>query len=231
MSLLVAAPGGGKSILALLYAIETNVPSLFFSADTDLVTMATRAGSAVLGWPQETVEKALDSPEVTGALKSIDHIKWCDQSQPTIQDIYLEVKAYLEVMGECPKLIVVDNLVDVQADGSVEGWSATRWNVDQLKKLARESQAHVLTLAHATGKYEDGTEPIPLSGLEYKPGKNVEMVLTMYWSEGELRICPVKNRGGESSASATKHISLYADLSRCSIHDPAHGRWTLGRTA
>lgn len=232
-SLLAAAPGGGKSNIALIYAIESKVPTLFISADTDLATMGMRAAANVLGWTQDEVERlGLDSAEVQNALDGLGHIRWADDNQPSVEDIVLETRAYMEVFGQPPELIVVDNLIDVSvAKGADKDWANTRAVVDGLKRLARQSEAHVLMLAHATGAYEDGIKPIPLGGLEWKPGKNVELVLTMYWAEDELRVCPVKNRMGQASASAALHASLYADLRYCSIHDPALGQWQPGRTA
>jgi len=232
-SLLAAAPGGGKTILALAYAVESKVPTLFISADTDINTMATRAAAMVTGWSQDQVEAAgLQSQVVQEALAELSHIRWADDNQPTVEDIYLEVKAYAEVFGCFPDLVVIDNLIDVQVEAKADkDWANTRAVVDGLKRLARESEAHVLILAHATGKYENGNEPIPLGGLEWKPGKNVELVLTMYWGEGhELRICPVKNRSGKASADGSIHATLYAELAHCSIHDPGTGkRWVIGR--
>lgn len=232
-SLLAAAPGGGKTIVAMTYAIESAVPTLFVSADTDLATMATRAAASILGWPQDQVEATgLDSSEVQAALEQIGHIRWADDNQPTVEDIYLEVKAYSEVYGDFPQLVVIDNLIDVQADRNADkDWAGTRAVVDGLKRLARESEAHVLILAHATGKYENGMDPIPLGGLEWKPGKNVELVLTMHWGEGdELRVCPVKNRTGRAAADGSLRVKLYANLAYCSIHDPAlPGPWIPGR--
>lgn len=230
-SLLASAPGGGKSTLALAYALYARVPTLFISADTDLTTMAIRTGAAVLGWSQAMVEAQLQSPQVRQAIESASHIRWTDDSQPSVADIYQETLAYCEVYGDFPALIVVDNLIDCQAErGSDKDWSATRSVVDGLKRLARESEAHVLILAHATGRYENGDEPIPLGGLEWKPGKNVELVLTMHQGEGrELRICPVKNRMGKASAKGGLYVPLYADMDHCSIHDTANGRWILGR--
>jgi replicative DNA helicase len=232
-SLLAAAPGGGKTIFALAYAIESRVPTLFVSADTDLATMAVRAAAMVTGWSQEQVESVgLQSPQIEAALGQLAHIRWADDNQPTVEDIYLEVKAYAEVFGEFPELVVIDNLIDVQAGREIEkDWAGTRAVVDGLKRLARESEAHVLILAHATGRYEDGHDPIPLGGLEWKPGKNVELVLTMHWGQGmELRICPVKNRSGKAAADGSIHATLYAELAHCSIHDPLRGAWVLGRT-
>jgi len=233
-SLLAAAPGGGKTIVALSYAIEARVPTLFVSADTDLATMAVRAAAVVLGWTQEAVETTgVGSPQVQAALDNLTHIRWADDQQPTVEDIYLEVKAYAEVYGQFPELVVIDNLIDVQASSNADkDWAATRSVVDNLKRLSRESESHVLILAHAVGKYEDGNQPIPLGGLEWKPGKNVELVLTMHWGEGrELRISPVKNRSGRAAADGSLQSVLYADLAYCSIHDPRSGhRWVLGRS-
>lgn len=234
VSLIASAPGGGKSTIALCYAIQAGIPTLFVSADTDLATMATRAAANVLGWSQAAVEPRLDAPEVQQALDRIAHIRWADDTQPTVADIYEEAKAYCEVFGRFPELVVVDNLIDVQAEkGADKDWSHTRAVVDALKRLARESQAHVLVLAHATGRYEDGDVPIPLGGLEWKPGKNVELVLTMHRGthERELRICPVKNRTGKASAKADMQVTLYAEMDYCSVHDPANGQWILGRNA
>jgi KaiC/GvpD/RAD55 family RecA-like ATPase len=234
-SLLAAAPGGGKTILALAYAIESGVPTLFVSADTDLNTMAVRAAAMVTGWSQDAVESmGLASVEVQKALAQIGHIRWADDNQPTVEDIYLEMRAYAEVYGEFPELVVIDNLIDVQADRqSDKDWAGTRLVVDGLKRMARESEAHVLILAHATGAYENGDKPIPLGGLEWKPGKNVELVLTMHWGPGlELRICPVKNRSGRAAADGSIHATLYAELAHCSIHDPMTGKgWILGRSS
>lgn len=232
-SLLASAPGGGKSTVALVYALLAQRPTLFVSADTDLHTTAVRTGAAVLGWTQAAVEAALHTPAVQQAIDRAAHIRWADDSSPTVADIYAEAKAYYEAHGQFPELIVVDNLVDVQVDrGADKDWGGTRAVVDALKRLARESEAHVLILAHATGKYEDGDIPIPLGGLEWKPGKNVELVLTMYRGEGyELRICPVKNRSGRASGKGDLHSTLCADMDRVSVHDPGNGQWTYGMAA
>jgi replicative DNA helicase len=37
--MVAAAPNAGKSMFALVYAIKSKVPTLFFSADTDIATV------------------------------------------------------------------------------------------------------------------------------------------------------------------------------------------------
>ena len=43
--MVAAQPNAGKSMFALIYAIKTKVPTLFFSADTDTTTVAIRAAA------------------------------------------------------------------------------------------------------------------------------------------------------------------------------------------
>ena len=48
LHLIAAQPGGGKTLLALWYAIQSKIPSLYFSADSDSRTIATRAGAILM---------------------------------------------------------------------------------------------------------------------------------------------------------------------------------------
>ena len=54
--MVAAAPNAGKSMFALVYAIKANVPTLFFSADTDISTVMMRAAAHLSGHEQVTVE-------------------------------------------------------------------------------------------------------------------------------------------------------------------------------
>jgi len=47
--MVAAAPNAGKSMFALIYALKTNVRTLFFSADTDTTTVMMRAASHLSG--------------------------------------------------------------------------------------------------------------------------------------------------------------------------------------
>jgi len=57
--MVAAAPNAGKSMFALIYAIKANVPTLFFSADTDTATVMMRAASHLSGHEQLLVESNL----------------------------------------------------------------------------------------------------------------------------------------------------------------------------
>ena len=54
--MVAAAPNAGKSMFALVYAIKANIPTLFFSADTDTATVMIRTAAHLSGHSQLTVE-------------------------------------------------------------------------------------------------------------------------------------------------------------------------------
>jgi replicative DNA helicase len=227
MSLIAAATGGGKSAFGLNYAIKSRVKTLDFTADTDLVTTGMRTAASHSGKYMTTIEACLDTPEVRGILAEVEHLFFCPDPSPTVEDITEEVRAYVEVHGEFPELIIVDNLINVQGTGDNK-WDKVRGAVDSLRDLARETEAHVLVLCHTTGQYSNPADPIPLSGLEFKPGNNVEMVLTLYRpSQYTMRVCPVKNRHGGADPEARLSAALYCDLSRMDIATMPDKSWNI----
>jgi hypothetical protein len=77
---------------------------LFFSADTDTATVMIRTAAAISGHGQLTVEMNLNkNPRFYDSdLQKADHIQWVFDSSPSLDDIEMEVKAYLELYGVMP---------------------------------------------------------------------------------------------------------------------------------
>ncbi len=122
VSMFAAAPGVGKSTLALALALKSKVPTLYISADTNAHTMAMRLASMISNKSQGDVEQLLntDLGWTRAVLSKGGHIVWSFESAPTLQDIDEEVQAFEELWGCPPQLIVVDNLMDVATDGGEE---------------------------------------------------------------------------------------------------------------
>ena len=122
VSMFAAAPGVGKSTLALALALKMKVPTLYISADTNAHTMAMRLASMISGKNQTDVEQLLNSDLgwTRAVLAKASHIVWSFESAPSLQDIDEEVQAFEELWGCSPQLIVVDNLMDVATDGGEE---------------------------------------------------------------------------------------------------------------
>jgi len=132
--MIAAAPNAGKSMLALVYAIRAGVRTLFFSADTDASTVTMRAAAALSQHAQNVVEESLrKNPRFYDEeLARVTNIEWVFDSSPSLDDIELEIKAYVELYGEMPELIVIDNLMNIVTDSENE-WAALRSQGDSRK--------------------------------------------------------------------------------------------------
>jgi replicative DNA helicase len=206
-SLLASAPRVGKSVFATNLAIRTPVPSVFFSADSDEWTVRSRAASILTGMNLEAIEKQLVDETwdeyMSGVLHKADHVDWCYRSDIDMEFICQRVDAYREIMGDYPKLMVIDNLGNAIGDAPDEMAELRRICRD-LQALARGTRAHIMGLHHVTGAKEDGFKPIGLGDLIGKIGKIPEVVLGMCFAPGvqnQVNLTVPKNRGGKSNLS------------------------------
>jgi len=240
LTMVAAAPNAGKSMFALVYAIKAGVPTLFFSADTDVTTVMIRAASHISGHAQITVEQNLDvkSAYYDDSFEKMRHIQWVFDSSPSLDDIELEVKAYQELYGIPPQLIVVDNLMNVAAETDNE-WAGLRAIMMELHDLARNTEACVLVLHHVSEatEYGDGTYPPARRSIHGKVSQLPSLMLTLGYDPmgKQLKVAAVKNRFGPNSADGKDWVALDANYAACQIGDVklgnyvAHQRWDQGR--
>lgn len=231
--MVAAAPNAGKSMFALVYAIRAQVPTLFFSADTDTATVMIRAASHISGHAQVTVENNIrnKSDYYSSYLEQMSHIEWVFDSSPSLDDIEDEVKAYVELYGISPKLIVIDNLMNVVAETDNE-WAGLRAIMVELHDMARKTEACVMVLHHVSEQSEYGptTEPPARRAIHGKVSQLPALILTLGfdpWSN-VLRVAAVKNRFGRHTADGSERIGLFTNYGSCQINDStAHGRMIL----
>ena len=200
-SLLAAAPGVGKSLVATNIALRLNTGVLYFSADTDEWTVRQRACSVLTGAKLTETEKNLEDPAwdefFLTKLRAADHIDWCYRTDIEMEFIVDRLFAYAELRHEWPALVVVDNLGDMVVDQDNEG-SELRSACRELKRVARTTKAHVMGLCHVNGPKENGDKPIGLGDLIQKIGKVPEVVLGMHREDGAVQLSVPKQRGGKS---------------------------------
>lgn len=216
LSMIAAGPGVGKSMLAQDLVMRiTDTRHLYISADTDSFTVAVRAAAKLTGHPQTQVEKGLNEPTIAPmyreVLAKIWNVRWSFDCS-SLEDVRDEVFAYATAHGEYPPgLIVIDNAVNVVA--GEDDYHGMRQAMLDLQVLARKTGSHVMVLHHATGKYEDGNVPIPLSGLENKLGKYPAQVLTLTREGARMGVHIVKNRGGKADAGGGYSGAIYVEPS------------------
>ncbi|MEV3860729.1 AAA family ATPase [Streptomyces sp. NPDC050095] len=220
-SLVAAGPGTGKSLFALNLALHGNIPVMYYSADSNAATQLSRSTAILSGADVRDVKRKLlegDVGEYLAALGERWWIRFNYDARPTLTEVETNLRAYFEVFGMFPHLIVVDNITNVAGEMSADSAESFTFGLEAmceyLSDMARVTGAHVLSLHHVIGEYSDGLQPIPLSGVRGKIGRVPNLILTIHKEidgmDGRiLHVSPVKNREGfEDSSGQT--FSSYA---------------------
>lgn len=229
LALVAAGPGSGKSAVVQFILQKGNglIPSredrqvnrtFYFSADSDQTTMWKRSAAIATGRTQDQIDDALFAGQIEvyeeAVTRSAGHMRFDYNSSPSDEYILDSIDAYASVYGSFPEVIVCDNLKNLSIDGAEGEFQALEEACGFLHDLARDTNAAVIALHHVTGELEDGTRPIPLSGLRGKVSKTPEVVLTLHRRENNMFVSPVKNRNGIADASGQWILPVNADLSR-----------------
>ena len=222
--MVAAAPNAGKSMFALIYAIKAKVPTLFFSADTDTATVMMRAASHLSGHEQLLVESNLLSNRhyYDKYLSEMESIQFVFDSSPSLDDIELEIKAYVELFGIPPELIVVDNLMNVVSESDNE-WAGLRAIMVEFHDMARKTEACVLVLHHVSEQTEYGktTDPSARRAIHGKVSQLPALIITLGFDPHNqvLKVAAVKNRFGPHTADGSDYIGLFVSYKVCQIND------------
>lgn len=229
--LVAAGPGTGKSAFTLTLAIESRVPCLYFSADSDAFVQLTRAISIKTGWTMERAANAVREDKLVDIVDKLTGIplRFNYSASPSIDDIERSMEAYEEVYGDYPALVVIDNITNVfgkSSNGEEDPFSGLESLMEYLNTMARNTEACVVGLHHVTGEYNDADKPIPLSGLKGQIGRVPAMVLTLHKRVGQIPgtdimcVSTVKNRGGRADPTGSEFARLEFTGSTMKISDP-----------
>ncbi len=225
LSLIAGASGIGKTVIAQWNAVFSHVPTLYMSADSHQGTMATRTAAMRSGLPVDICEEQIEEGvgRAWDELRAANHIRWCFDPSPSPDDILGEVAAFATAWGSYPKLIVVDNLRNIDAAGEDMG-AGMQSSMKFLHELPRRTGAHVQVLHHVVGEYDSGDKIVPQGGLEQKVSKLPEVILTLHKpSFKQLRVAVIKNRNPmgrhEQPASLDGSVGFYlaTELSQMQI--------------
>ena len=226
LHLIAAQPGGGKTLLALWYAITSKVPSLYFSADSDSRTIASRAGAIIMDKQVSQIETMMDSDGsvlLEDALaEGAKHVRFNFDPSPSLEDIEEEIEAWIELHGAAPQEIFVDNLMNVASTSDSE-WTALRDAMSAFHYKAREYESAFIVLHHVSEneKMSKPNFPAPRKALMGKVAALPELVLSVALdSAGQAyRVAVVKNRHGKADPTAENFVTLIAEPSNMTLYD------------
>ena len=216
LNLICAAPNTGKSAFILSYALWAGTPTLYFSADSDHFMQLSRSLSILTEMTMDESERLIRSRDLDGYAEIINlPIQFDYRAAPTLEDISDTVNAWAQRDGEYPELVIIDNITNVRTDLNTEDpFTGLEVVMDELHVLARSTSACVVALHHVTGRYNDGDQPIPLSGIKGQIGRVPEMILTLhrvpstFGPADTLRVSTVKNKYGAADPTGSSYASL-----------------------
>lgn len=229
VALVCAGPGVGKSALVLSYALRAKVPTLYFSADSDAFTQLSRSLSILTGWNMEKTSALVRSGDLGDASDNFTDIpiRFNYSASPTPDQIETSLRAYEEVYGDFPALVVIDNITNVRTGGDNDDdpFSGLEALMDYLHDMARKTSACVVGLHHVTGPFNDADKPIPLSGVKGQITRVPELILTLHKESDDfgptlLNVSTVKNRAGKADPSGNDFGVLEFAGDTMQIKDP-----------
>lgn len=222
VSLIVSAPGQGKSVIAQNLAMKAKVPTLYMSADTDWDTMYTRGIAMVLpDWSLAQVEATARDSGPPPVLAEYDHVKWVWDDNPTTQVIWECCDLMALTHGEYPHLIVLDTITNIADEEGRDGAGAWEASLVFAAGLAKRTGAHVMCLHHLTGDFDNGDRAPTQGAVRGKVSKLPSMILGIYTPiAGIMGVTVIKNRRGRASTQGTVCVELVADFSMMRIGRP-----------
>ncbi len=225
VSLLVAAPGVGKTTIALNIARAVRPRRVFYVlVDTDPMDIVARSTAMVTSQTMPAPEARLGFIEYfrEEVAAEMDHVTWYTSGGPSLDEINDEIECYGAVYGANPELMFVDNLTSVDMDAETS-FNSLQDTISRFTRAARATGMHIMILHHAVKAYSGGEKIIPQDGIEQDAAKRVSLALTATRMGNSLRVAVVKNRGGSADASGQRvYAMLTADLERMQIKDQDH---------
>lgn len=206
---LIVGPGSaGKSLLISNLVAKWGRPTLAFLLDQDQATAAARFAATDLDAPFLELKRNLDDVDMRAALARLDFIQ-TDFKAEALEDIQLQLDAYIERYGVPPEVVVVDNLGNM-ASSYADEWATLKALTLELDVMARKYECLVICAHHTTDA--PTTEPLPRSAILGKISQYPRLVLSVAYNPYDCiyKVAAVKNSSGPTDAMAVNPIAFEA---------------------
>jgi hypothetical protein len=216
---LVVGPGGsGKSVFISNLVVKWRRPTLAFLLDQDASTAASRFAATQMDLPFLEVKADLDDSSVRDTLSDLSFVQ-TDFKAESLDDIQVQLDAYIERYGVPPEVVVVDNLGNMTS-GYAEEWAALKALTLDLDTMARQYEFIVLAAHHTTDIAT--TEPLSRDKILGKVTQYPRLILSVAFNpySGEYKLAVVKNSSGPTDAMAVSPVTFNANLQNMQITEP-----------
>lgn len=215
--------GTFKTMFTLNAVSNMAVDTIYFSNDSDDTTVSSRLLAMVTGHKTEETETWLDPSSgrveyASQMLAKYSHVGWIFNNSPSFRDMWEELDAYVELHGVYPELIVVDILMNVAHDAGDE-WATIRDCMREFQAMARETEAAVLVVHHASEGAS--TKPCPARREIMGKGGVREALMVTFGvdDDGRYFAACVKNRFGKADLHAKDYFEMGIDPATSRVHD------------
>lgn len=226
LHVIAGRPSSGKSLFAQLTAHKIGASTLYVSADGDQATMLDREAAIATSDTLAVVEAAREQGEFQAryaAALAGSPIVYYFEPAPSLKNVWHELLAYLEIYGQYPDVVIIDNLMNL-AEGEGDEWSALRSVMKELHYLARKVKSSFWVLHHTTESVGSPLAPPPMSAVQGKINQLPEVILTVANDrQSAFGVAVVKNRNGRSDPGADHPVWLVMDGSRMVIREQTYG--------
>jgi hypothetical protein len=239
VTLVAGLPGACKSMFALHWVLEMNLPTIYFSVDSNPHTQMSRLIANRTGEWTSRVEETLKAGEgwkYDGVFSGTN--VFFSYEVASITWIEHEISAYVELNNQYPDVVVIDNLMDIDHKVESNEYGDMRAILGEFRKIAHDTGITFIVLAHMNESSaaltvtkpdpnrpgDRSAYPLPSRDLAGKVGQRPEIVLSVARDEEtqDFRISAVKNRHGESSKGANRWATIGIVPGRSSFYDPSN---------
>lgn len=221
LCIVAGAPGAGKSVFALNLAMSLDDLSLYMAMDS-APSVHARLAALALNTETDWVYDQLRSDskqELLDSLQGINHNLLVSAGADGVRGIESRIIALTELYGHAPRLIVIDNLIDMIVEGHVHtDTSFYAAALNPLKQMAIKYDTCIMALHHVTRRGGEnganphglGTRALRMTDLLYSGEREAEHVLGVYHNvnKSKMYVQVLKQRDGEADPEGGMRVGL-----------------------
>ena len=216
LTILAGAPGGGKSTLAVNLAMKMDYPTLYLAQDSPASVLSRMSALVTQDSIAATAKQisSADKQKVSEQLKDHRPTLIFERGAVTLDGIEERIEALAEWLGEPPKLLFIDNLIDLIVEGTTHGDNTFYTKaLPYLKRLANTYNVAVIALHHVTrgsnNSHASGREGIEMNNLLYAGEREARHVWGVYNDgQGTLMLQVLKQQDGPADPGGNLQVAL-----------------------
>jgi hypothetical protein len=210
LTMICGQPAAWKSGLSVWliaqWAKKHGLTALYVSGDMAQHTATARLTAAVSGDTTRMVQEGRERGYEDDYMDQLADVRvqFMFNSNPTLEDIWCEIDAWVEMWDAYPDIIVLDNLLDIVPGGGDNEFSGYKSVLLDAKTMRQQTGAAVFILHHMSEGASDPEKPAPRKAIMGKVAQTPENILSIAKSGDKFFVSVVKHRSGPDDPTAQR---------------------------